>query len=294
MPHISMNDKTKIYYNDVGLGHPVILIHGWPLNADMWEYQSTMLVENGFRVVSYDRRGFGRSSQQSLSYNYDTFANDLHEIIEQLELDNVSLVGFSMGGGEIARYLSRHGSSKVASAILISAVIPYMLKNESNPHGVDEGVFDDIINNLKEDRPKFIADFCKTFYGDGFIMASVSPEIHNWTSFLAFQASPKATIDCVTAFGKTDFRPDMQAFDIPTLIIHGTSDKTVPIKPTGEAAAKLIRMATFKSYDGAAHGLFITHKKELNDDLLMFLDSELTRRPSTKKIKVDDTYSTLN
>jgi non-heme chloroperoxidase len=191
--------------------------------------------------------------------------------MDHLDLQRASLVGFSMGGGEVARYLSRHGSSRVAKAALISSVAPYMLKTDDNPKGVPDKVFADIKSGLKEDRPKFLNGFAHQFYGVGMISHPVSGDILHWTNILALQASPKATLDCVDAFGKTDFRPDMKAFTMPTLVIHGTADKTVPIDSTGDEAAKAIPTATFRRYEGAPHGLFITHKNRLIEDLLAFL-----------------------
>ena len=271
MSYLKLRDQTNLYYNDLGSGDPVVLIHGWPLNSDMWEYQTLALLEAGKRVVVYDRRGFGRSSQPAQGYNYDTFADDLKELLDHLDLQKSTLVGFSMGGGEIARYLSRHGSNRVAKAALISAVTPFMLKTEDNPKGVPKKVFDDIQNGLKEDRPKFLHGFTKDFYGVGMLSHPVSDDVIHWSNIMAFQASPKATLDCVTAFGTTDFRADMKAIKIPTLIVHGTSDKTVPIDPTGEEAARAIPTAKFHRYEGAPHGLFMTHKNRLIEDLLAFL-----------------------
>lgn len=288
---ITTKDDTRLFVKDMGQGQPVILIHGWPLNADMWEYQTLTLLENGFRVIAYDRRGFGRSSAKALSYNYDTFASDLNDVIEHLKLDQVCLVGFSMGGGEIARYLSRYGSKKIANSTLIGSITPYLLKGDTNPDGVDEKEFEKMIEGLRDDHAAFFAQFAKTFYGVGWVTSPVSEDILHWTNMMALQASLKASIDCVNAFGKTDFRPDMKAFDIPTLIIHGESDKTVPIKPSAEAAAKMIKSAKLKTYDGAPHGLFITHKKQLNDDLLMFLEGERTRSPYRQ---MNDTTITIN
>jgi non-heme chloroperoxidase len=275
MSYLTTKDQAKIYYNDLGKGEPVILIHGWPVNSDMWEYQSLALLEKGFRVIAYDRRGFGKSSQPFTGYIYDTMADDLKELIDRLDLpvqQKVRLVGFSMGGGEIARYLSRHGSARVAQTVLVSSVCPYMLKTDDNANGVPEKAFADMISGLKEDRPHFLAGFNKDFYGVGAISHPVSEEILRWTSLMALHGSPKATVDCVTAFGKTDFRPDMKAFaGVPTLIIHGTADKTVPIATASEQAAKMIPHAIFKRYEGAPHGLFVTHKNRLVEDLLDFL-----------------------
>ncbi len=273
MAYLSTRDHTKLYFNDMGgNGEPVVLIHGWPVSSAMWEYQALALMERGHRVVAYDRRGFGKSEQPRDGYNYDTLADDLKDLLDHLNVQSVKLVGFSMGGGEIARYLGRHGSSRVSKAVLISSMVPYMLKTADNPEGVPENVFSDIISGLKEDRPHFLAGFAKDFYGDSMIRSAVSKEILDWTAFMAYPASPKATIDCVTTFGKTDFRGDMKAFTMPTLIIHGSADKTVPPDAAGKQAAKMISKAILKMYDGAPHGLFVTHKNQLIEDLLGFLN----------------------
>ncbi len=271
MAFIDAKDGTKLHVKDVGEGRPVILIHGWPLTGDMFEYQTVALLEAGFRVITYDRRGFGQSGHPASGYNYDTFADDLAAIIDGLELQQVSLVGFSMGGGEIARYLSRHGASKVSKAVLVASVAGYLLKDETNPDGVDASVFEGMKNDIREDRFAFLQSFAKTFYGVGFVTSPVSQGVLDWSFVLGVMASPKATIDCVDAFGKTDFRPDFAAFTIPTLVIHGTGDKTVPIDPTGRAAAKAIAGAKFIEYDGEPHGLFATVPKRLNQDLIEFL-----------------------
>lgn len=281
MDFFKAKDQTRIFYRDIGEGAPVILIHGWPLNGDMFEYQTLELLRKGFRVITYDRRGFGRSEQPASGYDYNTFADDLSSLIDHLKLEKVSLVGFSMGGGEIARYLSRHGSGKVASAALVGAVTPYLLKDESNPEGVEEKVFAQMISQVEEDRPAFLAGFTKNFFGINLVNHPVSQETQNWCFNMATMASLKGTIDCITAFGKTDFRSDMKAFDIPTIIIHGIDDKVVPMNTSGAAAAKLVPKATFKQYDGAPHGLFITHKQQLNADLVSFLTAN--KGVSTKR-----------
>lgn len=260
-----------IHVKDMGSGHPVVLIHGWPLSGDMWEYQTLALLEAGFRVVTYDRRGFGQSGHPADGYTYDVFAADLAAVIDHVGAPKVSLAGFSMGGGEVARYLSRYGSAKVARAVLISSVVPYLLKDDSNPNGVDASVFEEMIGQVRADRFAFLQSFAKTFYGVGLVSQPVSSALLDWTFALAIMASPKATIDCVQAFGRTDFRRDMSAFDIPTLVIHGTGDETVPIDPTGRAAAAAILGAQFIAYDGEPHGLFATAPGRLNDDLIRFL-----------------------
>lgn len=272
MDFFSAKDQTQIFYRDLGHGTPVVLIHGWPLNADMFEYQVLALVRRGFRVITYDRRGFGRSEQRAGPYDYNTFADDLDSLIEHLKLEKVSLVGFSMGGGEIARYLNRCGSDRVASAVLIGAVVPSMLKDASNPDGVDEAVFAQMISQLEEDRPHFLANFTKQFFGVNVLKHPVTHETETWCFNMAMDASLKASIDCVTAFAYTDFRPDMDAFNnVPTLIIHGSDDKIVPVIAS-HATKKLIPAAEHKIYENAPHGLFITHKQRLAEDLLDFLE----------------------
>jgi non-heme chloroperoxidase len=271
MSFIDSKDGTKIHVKEAGAGKPVVLIHGWPLTGDMFEYQSFALLEAGYRVITYDRRGFGQSGHPANGYDYDTFADDLAAVINGLDLQGVTLVGFSMGGGEIARYLARHGTKRIAKTALISSVVPYLLKDDSNPDGVDASIFDDMKAQIRKDRFAFLQTFSKMFYGVGWVTSPVSDALLDWTFILAVMASPKATINCVDAFGKTDFRPDLKAFTIPTLVIHGTADKTVPIDPAGRAAAKGIASATLIEYDGEPHGLFATAPDRLNADLIKFI-----------------------
>jgi non-heme chloroperoxidase len=271
MPTISAKDGTDLYFKDWGVGDPVVFIHGWPLNADMWEYQMTPIAQQGFRCVGADRRGFGRSGQPWQGYDYDTLADDLAALLENLNLSNVTLVGFSMGGGEVARYMSRHEGRRIARAILVSAVTPFLLKTPDNPDGVAIDVFKDMVEGLHGDRPAFLADFGKKFFGVGVLNFSISTEMLDWAQSLALQASPAATIACVKAFSETDFRSDMGAFTVPTLIIHGDADQTVPIDASARRAAKSIRGARLVEYSGAPHGLFHTEKKRLNDDIVAFM-----------------------
>jgi non-heme chloroperoxidase len=271
MNYFTTKDQTQIFYKDIGRGVPVILIHGWPLSADMWDEQTFDLLNAGFRVISYDRRGFGRSEQPATGYDYDTFASDLNDLITELALDKVSLVGFSMGGGEIARYLSKFGAKKVACASLISSVTPIVMQTPDNPAGVPDAMIREIEAGVRKDRFSFFNSFFKDFYGVSLVSHPVSAPTLAWAEMVASQASLKATYECVNAFGRTDFRPDMKAFTIPTLIIHGTADKTVPLATAGEQAARMIPSATYKPYDGAPHGLNLTHKDMLNRDLLSFL-----------------------
>jgi non-heme chloroperoxidase len=229
------------------------------------------VADAGFRAIAYDRRGFGRSSQPWSGYDYDTLADDLAAVIEQAGSKDAVLVGFSMGGGEIARYLSRHGGKSVAKAVLVSSVVPYMLKTENNPAGTDASVFQDMAQGISDDRPGFYGDFFKQFYGVGMLSHPVSPEMLEWTRTMAMQASLKATLECAKSFSTTDFRPDLRAFEVPTLIIHGTGDKTVPIEAAGKAAHAGIAGSTLLEYSGAPHGLIVTEKARLTRDLLEFL-----------------------
>jgi pimeloyl-ACP methyl ester carboxylesterase len=271
MPCIKAADGAQIFYREHGQGTPVVLIHGWPLNGDMWEYQVPALVEAGHRVITYDRRGFGHSEQSWTGYDYDTFADDLKALLDQLDLNGVSLVGFSMGGGEIARYVGRHGTARLAKAVLVSAVTPFMLQTPEHENGAPRSTFDEIVEGLRDDRPHFLAGFGKTFFGVGLLTSPVSDEMLDWAQVHALKASPKGTIDCVRAFSETDFRADLPKLTIPTLVIHGDDDQTVPIDISGREAVKLIPGARLKEYEGAPHGLFITHKEMLNADLVAFL-----------------------
>jgi non-heme chloroperoxidase len=271
MPLVQTKDGITLHVKDAGKGRPVLLIHGWPLTGDMFEYQTLALLEAGYRVITYDRRGFGQSTHSFGGYDYDTFADDLAAILEKLNVQGATLVGFSMGGGEIARFLSRHGSQRIGKVALVSSVVPYMLKAADNPNGVDQEVFDDIKAQIRKDRFAFLQTFSKQFYGVGVVSKPVSQALLDWTFLLAVMASPVATLRCVDAFGKTDFRKDLASFTVPTLIIHGTADKTVPIDVAGRAAAKGIPGAKLIEYDGEPHGLFATVPDRLNADLKEFI-----------------------
>ncbi|ANJ56257.1 arylesterase [Pseudomonas silesiensis] len=264
-------DGTEIYYKDWGSGQPVLFSHGWPLDADMWEYQMEYLSSRGYRTIAYDRRGFGRSDQPWNGYVYDTFADDLAQLIAHLDLREVTLVGFSMGGGDVSRYIARHGSERVAGLVLLGAVTPMFGKKPDYPEGVDKSVFDGIKSGLLKDRAQFIADFASPFYGTN-RGQQVSTGVLTQTLNIALLASLKGTVDCITAFSETDFRPDMAAIDVPTLIIHGDADQIVPFETTGKVAAKLIRGAELKVYPDAPHGFPTTHAQDLNEDLLAFLN----------------------
>ncbi|MFN2452710.1 MAG: alpha/beta fold hydrolase [Pyrinomonadaceae bacterium] len=271
MTYITTRDNTKLYVKDWGAGRPVILLHGWPLSADSWDDQAIAIADAGLRAIAYDRRGFGRSDQPWDGYDYDTLADDLAAVIEETGATDATLVGFSMGGGEVARYMSRHKGKNVSQAVLVSSIVPYMLKTADNPGGTDEATFAQMTEGIKQDRAHFFAGFFKNFYGVGLVSQPVSDEVLETSRNVAMQASLKATLECAKAFATTDFRPDLPSFSVPTLIIHGTADQTVPIDASGRAAAHGISNAKLIEYDGAPHGLFATHKERLTNDLLAFL-----------------------
>jgi non-heme chloroperoxidase len=269
--YIATTDKTKLYVKDWGSGTPVILIHGWPLSADSWDDQAMAIADAGYRAIAYDRRGFGRSSQPWSGYDYDTLADDLATVIAHTGADDAILVGFSMGGGEVARYLSRHGGKSVAKAILVASSLPFRLQTADNPAGAPQAAFDKTALALREDRAKFFTGFFRTFFGVDDTHQPVSDELLAWAHGIAMQASLKSTIACLRAFSGTDFRADLAAFKLPTLIIHGTEDKTVPIDASARLVAKAITGSTLLEYEGAPHGLFATHKARLSKDLLEFI-----------------------
>ncbi|GAB3970438.1 alpha/beta hydrolase [Spirosoma terrae] len=272
-------NDIKLFYQDLGSSsaqQTVVLIHGWPLSSAMWDYQLAELPAHGLRVVAYDRRGFGKSSQPWDGYDYDTLAADLKAVLDTLDLQNVTLVGFSMGGGEVARYMSLYGGARVSKVAFISAVTPYMLKTEDNPDGVDQSVFDEITENLLKDRADFLQTFGKQFYGVSLISKPVSQAHLDGDFARAYAASYKATLDCANAFATTDFRQDLTQIHVPALIIHGDSDKTVPIESSGELTANALPSAQYIVYEGEPHGLFFTQKDRLNDDLIAFVKEGVT------------------
>ncbi len=271
MPRISVNNDTELFYIDYGTGNPVILIHGWPLSHKAWESQIAALVDAGFRVIAYDRRGFGSSTAPFESYDYDALASDLNEIITQLNLVNVSLVGFSMGGGEVVRYLTNYGDGRISKAVLIASIIPLVKQKDDNPEGVPQKMLDEILASLRDDRVGFLTGFSKNFYNYTDKDKTVSQEQLDYDWSIAAHASPRATIEAAKAWMDTDFREEAQKISVPTLIIHGDSDNTVPIKTSADQAAELIPDNTYKVYKGGAHGLNATHKDQLNKDLIAFL-----------------------
>lgn len=268
----ALGNSVKLFYEDLGTGKPVIFIHGWPLNHAMWEYQLAELPNQNFRCIAYDRRGFGKSDYPWEKYDYDTLADDLKAVIDNLHLSEVILVGFSMGGGEIARYIGKYGTDKISKVVLISAVTPFLLQTDNNSEGVDQSVFDEMIENIKKDRPAFLADFGKQFYGVSLFNEAVSEPMLQWNQSLCLMSSHKATVDCVRSFSQTDFRSDLKMINVPTLIIHGDDDKTVPIEASGDRTARMLPNAKYLIYEDAPHGLFITEKDKLNRDLIEFIN----------------------
>ena len=276
MPYLDVStdrsgQRVALYYQDVGSGKPIVLIHGWPLDHASWAYQIAGLVEQGFRVITYDRRGFGLSSQPSTGYDYDSLADDLKALLDELALDDVTLVGFSMGGGEVARYMARHGGLHVGRVAFVAAVTPFLLKRDDNPDGVDRSVFDQMVEGLEKDRPDFLTTFGKHFYGVGLMSHPVSDATLQWSLNMALPASHLGTVACVRSFSETDFRDDLKAISVPSLIVHGDKDETVPIKVSGDRTAAALPHATYKVYEGAPHGLNITEKDRLTADLAAFV-----------------------
>jgi non-heme chloroperoxidase len=268
---VKTKDGVELYVKQWGLGRPVVMMHGWPLSSDTFDDLGLALADAGFRGIAYDRRGFGRSDQPWGGYDYDTLADDLAAVIEETGARDATLLGFSMGGGEVARYLTRYPDNDVASAILIASVVPYMLQTDDNPAGVPQDIFDQMANAMQDDRAKFWSTFFADFYGMGILDHPVSNEIVEWSRQVAMQAGLNATLSCAAAFATTDFRPDLASFKIPTLIIHGTKDQTVPIDASARPAAKGIPQSTLVEYDGAPHGLLASHKVAVRDDVLRFL-----------------------
>lgn len=273
MTMFTTKDGTQLYYKDWGSGQPVVFSHGWPLCADAWEDQMVFLSSNGFRTIAHDRRGHGRSSQPWHGNEMNTYADDLAELINSLDLKKIILVGHSTGGGEVARYIGRHGTSRVAKAVLVGAVPPLMLKTAANPGGLPLEAFDGIRKGVAADRSQYFKDLTTPFFGANRPGAKVSQGTRDSFWLQSMMGSLKAELDCIKAFSETDFTKDLEKFDVPTLIIHGDDDQIVPIGASAHLSSKLIKGATLKIYPGGPHGLAITHKEQLNADLLAFARS---------------------
>jgi non-heme chloroperoxidase len=273
MSTITTKDGTEIYYKDWGEGPVVTFSHGWPLNADAWDGQMLFLTQHGFRVVAHDRRGHGRSTQASSGNDMNSYADDLAAVIEALDLTDATLVGHSTGGGEVARYIGRHGTARVAKAALISAVPPIMLKTDANPEGLPIKVFDDMRAGLARDRSQFYKDLAVQFYGANRPDAKVSQGALDQFWLWSMQSGLKNAYDCIMAFSETDFTEDLQKFDVPTLVLHGEDDQIVPVKDSARKSARLIKGAQEIYYPGAPHGLTATLQDQFNADLLAFLRS---------------------
>jgi non-heme chloroperoxidase len=268
---IITKDGTEIYYKDWGKGPPVTFSHGWPLNSDAWDGQMLFLVQNGFRAIAHDRRGHGRSSQASAGNDMDGYADDLAAVIEALDLNDVTLVGHSTGGGEVARYIGRHGTSRVAKAVLIAAVPPIMLKSAGNPEGLAIEVFDGLRASLVKDRSQFYKELAIQFYGANRSGAKVSQGVLEQFWLWSMQAGLKNAYESIKAFSETDFTQDLKKFDVPTLVLHGEDDQIVPVHHSARKSARLIKGAKEIYYPGAPHGITATHQDQVNADLLAFI-----------------------
>jgi non-heme chloroperoxidase len=285
MPYVKVGKENsgdiELYYEDHGAGDPVILIHGYPLNGASWEKQLPVLLATGHRVITYDRRGFGNSSQPTTGYNYDTFADDLHKLVTKLKLNSFALVGFSMGGGEVARYIGKHGSKGVSKAVIIGGIPPFLLKTADNPEGVDGSVFEGIQKAVAADRYAFFTEFFKNFYNtDALLGKRISERAVQASWNVAANASPTASLACVPTWHE-DFRNDVARIDVPTLVIHGEADRIVPIAAAGQRTAKLVKGARLLSIKDGPHAVGWTHAEEVNAELVNFLGKgAATRVPS--------------
>ncbi len=275
MTTIRTSDGTELYYKDWGSGQPVVFSHGWPLSADAWEDQMFFLASNGYRCIAHDRRGHGRSSQPWNGNDMNTYADDLAAVVEALGLKNAVHVGHSTGGGEVARYIGRHGTRRVAKAVLIDGIPPLMLKTKDNPGGLPIEVFDGLRAQTLADRSQFFKDLSAPFYGANRPGAKVSQGLRDWFWLQGMQCGFKAAFDCIKVFSETDHTEDLKKFDVPTLIIHGDDDQIVPIGASALISSKIVKGAKLKVYPGAPHGLPSTHKDQVNADLLAFIKEKV-------------------
>lgn len=275
MPYIINNthsNAAEIFYVDYGSGQPIILIHGWPLSHRSWDGQIPALVKAGYRVIAYDRRGFGKSSAPWQGYNYSTLASDVRELIIQLKLDDVALCGFSMGGGEVVRYFTDFGGENISKAILINSIIPLVKKTENNPAGVPQDVLNEILEAVENNRVTFLENFHKNFYNYSEENETVSKQDLHYDWLVASQASARATLKTAEAWANTDFREELKNVQVPTLILHGNDDNIVPIDTAGRAAVKGIKNSRLIEIAGAPHGMNLTHREEINKHIIQFLD----------------------
>ncbi len=273
MDTITTRDGTQIYFKDWGTGKPVVFSHGWPLSADAWDAQMLFLGQHGYRVIAHDRRGHGRSSQSWGGNDLDTYADDLAELIEALDLKDITLVGHSTGGGEVTRYVGRHGNKRLSGLVLMGAIPPVMLKSEENPGGLPISVFDDLRAGVVADRSQFMKDLSIPFYGYNKPDAKISQGVRDSFWLQAMQVSVVGTYDCIKAFSETDLTEDLKKIEVPTLILHGDQDQIVPIADSALLSSKIVKNAVLKIYPGAPHGMSVTRADEVNADLLAFLQS---------------------
>jgi len=273
MSRITVTDGTEIFYKDWGTGQPVVLSHGWPLNADAWDEELELLASRGYRAIAHDRRGHGRSGQSWQGNEMDTYADDLAALVEVLDLTDIVLVGHSTGGGEVARYLGRHGTTRVSKAVLLGAVPPLMLRTEANPGGLPIEAFDAMRAGVAGDRSQFYKDLSIPFYGANRDGATVSQGVRDAFWLMSMQAGLRAALECIKAFSETDFTEDLERIDVPTLVAHGDDDQIVPIDASARRTAELVKDATLKVYPGAPHGLSGEHRRSFDADLLEFIRS---------------------